>query len=82
MANFPNPFNVSTKVCFAIPAEGAVSLNIYSLLGQKVTTLFDGNIEAGEHSFTWEATRYPSGVYICELRFYDAVLRRGITLLK
>jgi hypothetical protein len=82
LANYPNPFNASTRIRFTTPVTGTVSLNIYDLLGHRIVTLSEQNIGPGEHSVTWEASQYPSGIYICELSLNGAVTRRGITLLK
>jgi flagellar hook assembly protein FlgD len=71
--NYPNPFNPSTKIEFAIPVQSDVQLTIYNLLGQKISTLFDGQLQAGNHSFTWNADdisgkKLSSGIYFYELK--------------
>ncbi len=65
--NYPNPFNPSTDISFALPTAGRVSLIIYNVLGQEVETLVDGNLDAGNHTVTWEASSYSSGVYFYRL---------------
>jgi hypothetical protein len=65
--NYPNPFNPSTEISFALPTSGRVSLIIYNVLGQEVETLVDGNMDAGIHTVTWEASSYSSGVYFYRL---------------
>ncbi len=71
--NFPNPFNPSTKIEFALPVQSDVQLNIYNILGQKVKTLFEGELQAGNHNFTWNAddvngNKLSSGIYLYELK--------------
>lgn len=61
--NYPNPFNPSTKITFSIPANAKVTLNVYNVLGQKVTTLIEGSLPAGEKDITFNATALNSGVY-------------------
>ncbi|MCH7690045.1 MAG: T9SS type A sorting domain-containing protein [candidate division Zixibacteria bacterium] len=65
--NYPNPFNPSTEISFALPTSGHVSLIIYNVLGQEVETLVDEHMDAGNHTVTWEASSYSSGVYFYRL---------------
>lgn len=65
--NFPNPFNPKTLIEFSIPEETNVNLKIYNLLGEKITELVNEKLEAGNHSYTWNAQNNASGVYIYEL---------------
>jgi len=54
--NFPNPFNPETKIRIGIPDEqdiGEITINIYDIMGQKVRTLFQGNLEPGMHTVKW-----------------------------
>lgn len=67
--NYPNPFNSATTVLFSVPVSGLASINIYDLLGRRVTTLFDGPAEAGTtYQRTFDASRLSSGVYFCVLK--------------
>ncbi|MEE2876223.1 MAG: T9SS type A sorting domain-containing protein [Candidatus Neomarinimicrobiota bacterium] len=53
--NFPNPFNAVTTLRFSVPEESAVSIVIYDLLGQKITTLADRTpYGAGNHALIWD----------------------------
>jgi hypothetical protein len=65
--NYPNPFNPSTNIQYSIPKTGFVSLKIYNLLGQEVTTLIEGNQTAGTYVATFDASRVSSGVYFYRL---------------
>ncbi|MEK6572006.1 MAG: T9SS type A sorting domain-containing protein [Bacteroidota bacterium] len=60
--NFPNPFNPSTKIQFAIPQAAFVTLKVYDLLGREVTTLVSERLSAGRYEVTFSATgaRLPS----------------------
>ena len=71
--NYPNPFNPVTKIDFALPRTGDVSLVIYNLMGQQVRTLFAKNMDYGFHTITWNGLDQfgrpvSSGVYFSELR--------------
>lgn len=71
--NYPNPFNPSTTVEYAIPQPSSVTLKVYNMLGQEVATLVSEVMEAGYHSITWSASSgngaaLASGVYVCRMR--------------
>jgi len=61
--NYPNPFNPSTMISFSLAVESKVSLKIFDILGQEVLTLVNQNLGAGSHEYTFDASRYNSGVY-------------------
>lgn len=65
--NFPNPFNPSTKISFSLPVNSNVSLDIYNLIGEKVMTVYDGELEAGTHSYEVNGADLSSGIYIYRL---------------
>ncbi|MCI0691928.1 T9SS type A sorting domain-containing protein [candidate division KSB1 bacterium] len=65
--NYPNPFNPSTSIAFALAKAGNVKLEIYNALGQKVATLINGRMSAGQHKATWDARNVPSGIYFYKL---------------
>ena len=67
--NYPNPFNPSTIIPYQLAASSAVRLEVFNLLGQRITTLVDGERPAGFHTATWHATdgagrAAGAGVYI------------------
>ncbi len=62
--NYPDPFNPSTTISFDQPKSGAASLEIFNSLGQRISILYNGDLNAGKHVFNWNATDYPSGVYL------------------
>ncbi|MBD3287681.1 T9SS type A sorting domain-containing protein, partial [candidate division KSB1 bacterium] len=65
--NYPNPFNPSTKISFALPQKANVTVDIYDVLGKKVTTLFFGLKTAGYHTISWNAAGNSSGLYFYRL---------------
>ena len=65
--NFPNPFNPTTLLRYDLPQASEVSLIVYNLLGQNVTTLTEGYVQPGHHEAVWDASTYPSGIYIARL---------------
>jgi hypothetical protein len=80
--NFPNPFNPSTDISFALPNAGKVKLVVYNVLGQEVATLVDQAMEAGNHTVTWEANEYSSGVYFYRLNAEKYTQTLKMMLLK
>lgn len=61
--NTPNPFNPTTQISYSIPIRSQVTLKVYNVLGQLVTTLADEILSPGEHTVLWDAGGLPSGVY-------------------
>lgn len=66
--NYPNPFNSQTSISFQLPEAQQVELSIYNYTGQKLTTIFNGAKEQGDHQIQWDAAGFASGIYFCELR--------------
>lgn len=73
--NYPNPFNPSTTVQFALPVRSQVTLRLYDLLGREVATLVDGELESGVHKVVFQAESVASGVYFYRLE--AAALPKG-----
>lgn len=80
--NYPNPFNPTTTFEFALPTTQHVTLDVYNVLGQKVSTLVDDNLNAGVHQITWEASDASSGVYFYRLTTDNNTETRKMMLLK
>lgn len=56
LANYPNPFNPSTRIEYGIPEPATVSVKVYNMLGQEIATLADGALNAGYFSTVWNGT--------------------------
>ncbi len=80
--NLPNPFNPSTAVSFTLPSPGRVLLCIYNVRGQKMATLADGVMDAGTHSFVWNASGFSSGTYFCTMTAGGFRASRKMVLVK
>jgi hypothetical protein len=66
--NFPNPFNPETRIAFAIPLDGFVTLEVYNLLGQRVAILQNGDLRAGYHVALFNGADFASGMYFYRMR--------------
>lgn len=82
LQNYPNPFNPTTNIPFHLNKSVKVSVNIYNMLGQKVSTLFNDALPAGSHTLTWDANGLASGVYFYRLEAGGVVQTRKMLLLK
>lgn len=80
---YPNPFNPSTVISFALPRAESVSLWVVDMSGRIVSNLIAGKtLSAGNHEVTFDASGLPSGNYLVSIRTGDQILTKGITLLK
>ncbi len=66
--NYPNPFNPTTVISYQLLLNSEVSLDVYNLRGQKMSTLVNENQSPGKYSIEWNATGYASGIYFYVLR--------------
>ncbi|MEQ9308789.1 MAG: T9SS type A sorting domain-containing protein [Balneolaceae bacterium] len=80
--NYPNPFNPSTNIEFELPIQSNVSLKIYDLLGREVATIVNSELEAGMHTYFWDAANLSSGIYIYRLISRNNVITKKMTLIK
>ncbi|MBD3232632.1 MAG: T9SS type A sorting domain-containing protein [candidate division Zixibacteria bacterium] len=80
--NYPNPFNAKTTISFDIAEAGDVNLSVYNIAGQLVQTITNGNLRAGEHRVTWDASSVSSGVYFYRLQAGDFVAIKKMNLVK
>ena len=80
--NYPNPFNPTTKISYSIPVASEVRLEVFNLLGQRVTTLTQVRQNPGTYSVEWNASTMSSGVYVYRLSAGDKVLIKKMMLIK
>ena len=80
--NYPNPFNPSTKIIFAIPIASSVRLDVYNILGEKISTLLNTELGAGRHEVNFDARNLASGTYIYRIQAGSFVQTKKMLLLK
>ncbi len=62
--NYPNPFNPVTTINFSLPERSEVTINVYNVIGELLTTVVNNTFDAGYQSVNFNANGFPSGVYI------------------
>jgi hypothetical protein len=80
--NYPNPFNPVTKIKFALPISGNVSLKIYDLLGNEVYVLDNSYRQAGYYEADFDASNLASGVYFYKLESEGFTATKKMLLIK
>lgn len=80
--NYPNPFNPTTTISFFLPQPGQTELFVYNSLGQKVRTLINEPMDAGDHSVTLDARNLSSGIYFYRIKSGQYISHKRMTLLK
>jgi hypothetical protein len=65
--NYPNPFNPTTNIKVMMKDNGSAVLNVFNLLGEKVQSVLDEELSAGEHVVSIDGSRLASGMYIYQL---------------
>jgi len=79
---YPNPFNPSTEVSFSLPVDGHVHLAAFDVQGKEVDVIFEGAQSIGQHSYTWNASNLPSGVYYIRLQAGELATSQKALLIK
>jgi fibronectin type 3 domain-containing protein len=80
--NYPNPFNPSTKIKFALPETALTKIIIYDLIGRKIQTLVNKELQAGYHTINIDAKNLPSGVYFYRIQSRDFIQTKKMILMK
>ena len=68
MQNYPNPFNPFTRINFTLPKTSKVELILYNQLGEKITTIAEGEYSAGTHQLSFFADDLASGIYYYKIK--------------
>lgn len=82
--NYPNPFNPATTVRFSLPEEALIRLEVFDVLGRRVTVLTNEIWPAGTHTLQWDATGHATGLYLLRLTApaTDVVQTRKMMLVR
>jgi len=79
---YPNPFNPTTTIQFALQKNQDVQLVVYNLMGQTEKVLVNNHLQKGSYQFTLNGTDLSSGIYFIRLQTKDRVATQKVTLLK
>jgi hypothetical protein len=82
IGNYPNPFNPSTIIRYSLPSNAFVNISIYNMLGQKVVTLVNQNMEQGVHEVSFNASSLATGAYIYRIEAGSYSATKKMLLLK
>jgi len=81
--NYPNPFNPSTTISFALPEDGFVNLKIYNIQGEEVYTVVDNRYKIrGSYEFKVDLSSLASGIYFYTLEQNKNAITKKMTLVK
>jgi len=80
--NFPNPFNPTTTIRYALSERSHVVLSVFSTLGQHVATLIDGTQDAGYHETKFDGTNLASGVYFYRIQAGSFVQMKKLLMVR
>ena len=80
--NFPNPFNPSTSIQYAISSTQFVTLKVYDLLGREVATLVNEEKTTGSYEVEFDGNNLTSGIYFYKLKAGSFVETKKMILLK
>ncbi|HCN24370.1 MAG TPA: hypothetical protein DIS65_03250, partial [Candidatus Marinimicrobia bacterium] len=85
--NYPNPFNPVTTITYELPQESYISLEVYNMKGQQVTSLASKGQKAGKYTVQWDGTdlygnKVSSGIYLYKLETSDFTNIRKMVLMK
>ena len=79
---FPNPFNNVVKLNYQLPEATLVSIRVFDTSGRMVSTLVNGEIEAGYHVVSWEGRDVASGTYLIQMDVLGSRSTRKVTLVR
>ena len=79
---YPNPFNPVATISFTIPNSGQVNIKIFDITGRELTVLINERMHAGINAVKWDASDYPSGVYLVRMESGNFTKTQKLILMK
>ncbi len=78
--SYPNPFSLSTTISFTSQESGLAEVSVVNILGATIALIFSGKLDSGTHTFTWDASGFPPGVYECIVQMNGNISRTAMAV--
>ncbi len=87
VGNYPNPFNPTTTISYSLPSNGMAEVSVFNTRGQRVKTLVNEKMEAGDHEVVWHGDdengmAVSSGIYLYRVQANDRIVTGKMLMLK
>jgi photosystem II stability/assembly factor-like uncharacterized protein len=80
-ASYPNPFSAKTMLSLSSSKREFVDIKIFDILGNQCSKIFSGELDEGKHSFEWNASDLPNGIYNCIVRSADGLMTEQLIVV-
>jgi len=85
--NYPNPFNPTTQIAVDLPEAATTEITVWNIMGQKVATLYSGDLNAGHHTLNFDGRdrngkQLTSGMYLYRVAAGKYNATKKMTLMK
>ncbi len=80
--NYPNPYNLTTRIQYSLSSPQYVTLKVYDILGNEIESLVNEEKKAGSYEITWHSKSLPSGVYFYRIQAGSFIASKKMLLLK
>ena len=80
--NYPNPFNPKTTINIDLLLDSEVQVQVYNMEGKEIAKVFKGRLGKGKHTFSFDGTELPSGVYLYRVSTSDYTQTKKMILTK
>ena len=82
LQNYPNPFNPEIKISYQIPESSFVTLKVYDVLSNEITSLVNEEKQAGKYAINYDVSNLPSGTYFYRISSGDFTAVKKMLLIK
>mgnify|MGYP000703099424 CR=1 FL=1 len=82
LSSYPNPFNPTTTVSYAVLEETHVRIAVFNYIGIQVAELVEATVPVGTHDVVWNADNLPSGTYFVRLITESTQIQKSVQLIK